>query len=192
MKKLLKVSLYFSFSGIEKCPNVHFLGKIYTFLIKIGTIGGVKSIKIYTFEISHLSYFFPSILPLNISEFLNKMASLVGLFLCKLFNHWLIRRFFPKQVALKILLTHFLRRKILKNKIWPKKFQIFNLLHIEHAPWRFWYFVKLKASAQKCLFHLMIFWRKFAVALCLVERNRPFRANLSVCLLFWLIKGLKC
>jgi len=86
MKKLLKVSLYFSFSGIEKCPNVHFLGKIYTFLIKIGTIGGVKSIKIYTYEISPLSYFFPSILPLNISEFLDTMPSIVDLFLCKLFN----------------------------------------------------------------------------------------------------------
>ena len=112
VKKLLKVSLYFSFSGIEKCPNVHFLGKIYTFLIKIGTIGGVKSIKIYTYEISPLLYFFPSILPLNISEFLDTMPSIVDLFLCKLFNHWLIRRSFLKQVALKILLTHFLRRKI--------------------------------------------------------------------------------
>ena len=89
-------------------------------------------------------------------------------------------------------LTHSQGEKLLENNTPRKKFQIFNLLHIEHAPWRFWYFVKLKASAQKCLFHLMIFWRKFAVALCLVERNRPFRANLSVCLLFWLIKGLKC
>ena len=50
---------------------------------------------------------------------------------------WSIRRFFPKKVALKILLTHFLRRKIFKNKIFPKKFQIFNLLHIEHPPWIF-------------------------------------------------------
>ena len=48
-----------------------------------------------------------------------------------------IRRFFPKKVALKILLTHFLRRKILKNDILPKKFQIFNLLHIEQPSWIF-------------------------------------------------------
>ena len=32
-------------------------------------------------------------------------------------HSWLLRRFFPKKVALKILLTHFLRGKILKNKI---------------------------------------------------------------------------
>ena len=34
--------------------------------------------------------------------------------------------------------------------------------------------------------------KEFAVALCLAERNRHFRLNLSVCLLFWLIKWLKC
>ena len=32
-------------------------------------------------------------------------------------HNYIIRRFFPKKVALKILLTHFLRGKILKNKI---------------------------------------------------------------------------
>ena len=47
---------------------------------------------------------------------------------------YILRRLNPKNVALKILLTHFLRRKIFKNKIFPKKFQIFNLLHIEHPP----------------------------------------------------------
>ena len=34
--------------------------------------------------------------------------------------------------------------------------------------------------------------KEFGVALCLAERNRHFRLNLSVCLLFWLIKWLKC
>ena len=36
------------------------------------------------------------------------------------------------------------------------------------------------------------FLKEFVVELCFAERNRPFRANLSVCLLFWLIKSLKC
>ena len=33
------------------------------------------------------------------------------------FYVYALRRFFPKKAALKILLTHFLRGKILKNKI---------------------------------------------------------------------------
>ena len=90
-----------------------------------------------------------------------------------LWSLYVLRRINLKKISWKILLTLFLSREILKNKIIPKKFQIFNLFHIEPAPWIFLYFVRLKHISPKCLSPFDDIEKEFAVALWFAERNPP-------------------